>query len=324
MPVGISRQGPRSVPKLRRAKECQHPRPVHRRPSGVFGPRRTAAKSRKPSDCPIPISTELAWVLPSCSPRREQLRQRSQIILAYFLNAYVPLAATIAFFAFGLVPSDFLNNFDRHFLRIKARRSASRWIEGFCKAYFAFNIQQLVFSIAVLVAGTVGISDAIVFDFHSVIYMALLSWTAHLLTSIHLRDRFLASPCFRTIELLTVLTILILLCAALFPTTNYGWSTNILTRAHCTKHTDCSGWQGSVQSQWQNARQSNGKGGLSPQGVLSYLILIGSFVLYATSLLWRKAKFARCLFKRLLVLLAQNAIRVSVRNHNNNKKKTPY
>ena len=223
----------------------------------------------------------------------------------------MPLVAAFVCFVCGLVPSKFLGDFDRHFLRIKSRGSAPLWTEGFRRAYFAFNIQQIVFAIAVLIAGSIGVSDAIIFDFHSVVYMALMSWTAHLLTSIHLRDRFLESRCFRNIELATVLTILIFLCVALFPTTNWRWANDLLTRSDCTKETDCSGWQESVASHWQVARHGIKHRGLSPQGVLSYLIPIASFILYALSLLWTDARFPRCLVEKFLVLLAQKAVGAS-------------
>ena len=223
-----------------------------------------------------------------------------QVVLAFLLGAYIPLIITVAFYACGLIPPDFLNDYDRQFLRIKLRPSA-RWVTGLRKGFFAFSIQQLVLGIGILSAGFAKISEMIVFDFRTVIYMAWMSSTAHLFTLMLLHDRFLSSPLFRTLELLSMLVLLLMLCVALFPTTNWAWANSVLTRSGCSEPSYCSATQKSVSALWQIARQTNlTSGGVSPQGLLSYVIIIISYISQTTSLLQQRRQFFRNFFHKPL------------------------
>ena len=158
-------------------------------------------------------------------------------------------------------------------------------MQGLRKGFFSFSIQQLVFSISLLSAGFAKIAEMIQFDFHTVIYMAWMSFTAHLATLFLLQEYFTSSPVYRAVELFSMLVCLILLCVALFPTTNWAWASNVLTQSGCSDAAHCAPLENKVLLYLRLARDSNASGGLSPQVVLAYFVIIVSYIWQATSLL---------------------------------------
>lgn len=157
-------------------------------------------------------------------------------------------------------------------------------MQGLRKGFFSFNIQQLVLSISLLSAGLAKMAEMIQFDFHTIIYMAWMSFIAHLAILFLLQDYF-SSRVYRFVELFSTLVCLILLCLALYPTTNWAWVSSVLTKSGCVDTAHCAPLENKVLYYWQLARESNISRGLSPQNVLSYLILIFGYIWQAISLL---------------------------------------
>lgn len=220
-------------------------------------------------------SEHIVWIL---------LMHGCQVMIAFLLGAYLPWVVAAAFYVTGLIPPRYVNNYDTLFLKIKPRPS-SDLVQSLRKGFFSFSIQQLVLSISLLSAAFAKIAEMIQFDFHTVIYMAWMTFTAHLATLFLLQDYFISSPVYRAVELFSMLVLMILLCVALYPTTNWSWSTSVLTQALCPDPAHCSALINKVPLFLQRARESNGSGGLSPQGVLSYFVIIASYIWQATSLL---------------------------------------
>ena len=190
-----------------------------------------------------------------------------------------------------------MNNYDILFLKIRAR--PNHWAQGLRKGFLSFSIQQLVLSIGLLSAGIAQMATLTPFDFHTVTYMAWMSSTAHLATLFFLQEYFLSSPVYRALELFSMLVLLILLCVALYPTTHWAWADSVLIAA-CRDPAHCPGLQRNVHSLCLRACTNNISGGLSPQGVLSYLILFTSYFWQAATLLERKAPVLESLWKPLI------------------------
>ena len=190
-----------------------------------------------------------------------------------------------------------MNNYDTLFLKIRTRPS-NHLAQGLRKGFFSFSIQQLVLSIGLLSAGITQMATLTPFDFHTVTYMAWMSSTGHLATLFFLQEYFLSSPVYRTVELFSMLVLLILLCVALYPTTHWVWADSVLIAA-CQDPAHCPGLQRNVHSLCRRAC-TNETGGLSPQGVLSYLILFTSYFWQAATLLKWKAPILKVLCKPLI------------------------
>ena len=191
-----------------------------------------------------------------------------------------------------------MNDCDILFLKIRSRPS-NHLAQGLRKGFLSFSIQQLVLSIGLLSAGIAQTATLTPFDFHTVTYMAWMSSTAHLATLFFLQEYFLSSPVYRAVELFSMLVLLILLCVALYPTTHWVWADSVLIAA-CRDPAHCPGLQRNVHLLCQRACTNNTLGGLSPQGVLSYLILFTSYFWQAATLLKRKGPVLKGLRKPLI------------------------
>lgn len=218
-----------------------------------------------------------------------------QVVVAFLAQAVIPLILATISYACGVLPEDFLNDYDRKFFKIKPRVS-NRWAQGSRKGFFVFSIQELVLGIAILSAGFMAMSDAVVFDFQTVIYQGWMCTAAHFFTSMLLRDYFRKSVLLRSLEVVSLLILLGLLGTALYPTTNWAWAESVLIPNACLGPSDCVTLQTSVDTLWQRTKHDK-KTGTSPQGVLSYVILAITGISQIMSILHLKVQF----FRKLLL-----------------------
>lgn len=73
-----------------------------------------------------------------------------------------------------------------------------------------------------------------------------------------------------------MLALLVLMCVAIYPTAQYGWSNStIYDLGVCPDAFRCWGLVQTVQHHWHEASE---RGKLLPQGVIAYLILIISHI----------------------------------------------
>ena len=214
------------------------------------------------------------------------------------LSAFIPWFVALAFYFKGLIPPDHMNSFDTLFIKIRPRPS-NRFAQGLRKGFLSFSIQQLVLSIGLLGAGIAQMATLTPFDFHTVIYMAWMSSTAHLATLFFLQGYFHSSTVYRAVEIFSMLVLLILLCVGLYPTTHWIWADSVLIAA-CPDPAHCPGLQRNVHTLRQRVYRNNTNEGVSPQGTLSYLILVTSYLWQAASLLKWKAPALKVLPKPLV------------------------
>ncbi|KAJ5060560.1 hypothetical protein J3E72DRAFT_409869 [Bipolaris maydis] len=198
------------------------------------------------------------------------------VIIAFLLPAYVCWVVIVAFYMLGLIP-DVLNNFDECFLGVRIRPS-NRWGEILCKGVLVAGTQQLVMGIAILSSGFAGVAHMVLMDFHVMTYLAWTSSIMHMSTLTFLPSDFRESLRFRALRVFSMLILLIMLCIAIFPTTNFTWDDYIKLGGNCQSASYCPMLNDTVSSLWHVAAQSNGRGRLSTQGVVSYLLLIGSSI----------------------------------------------
>lgn len=197
-----------------------------------------------------------------------------------------------------------LNNFDTRFVRIMPRAS-NRWSEILRKGVLISGTQQLVMGIAILSSGFAGVSHMVLIDFHVMIYLAWTSSIMHMSTLTFLPPVFPNSFRFRALRVVSMSVLLIMLCIAIFPTTNFTWDDQVKLRNSCPSASDCPLLNDTVSSLWRVAAQSNGRGRLSTQGVVSYLLLISSFIWKVVTLFDNVRKTSHRFLRKPLFYLAR-------------------
>lgn len=128
-------------------------------------------------------------------------------------------------------------------------------------------------------------------DFHTIIYLAWMSANVHLSTLTFLSEYFQAYRSLQTIRILSMFVLLVMVCIALFPTTNSNWANIMLTKEGCTGPTNCPMLTKKTREMWEEAMKNNLHGELSLQGIFQYLILIISHLWKLSTLLperWRR------------------------------------
>lgn len=239
----------------------------------------------------------------------KRLTPTSQVLTAYLFGPYSLFILTVVLYGYGRVPHHFLNDYDTKFLKIKPRSSA-RWVTG--QAFFAFSMQQLVFGIAMLAAGFGTFSERTLFDFQTVIWTAWMSTVAHLFTLLLLRDYCRSHLWVRVLELGSTLVLMVLLCVALYPTTNWSWGSHVLAGAPCVGLPYCTATQMSVSSMWRMAQQAKVTKSTSPQAAINYTIILSSYIWQITSLLQERRPLLRKLCSRPLIWIGGAVARVPV------------
>lgn len=171
---------------------------------------------------------------------------------------------------------------------------------GLYKGFHFFSIQQSVLGVGILSSGFATMSQTNVFTSHTIIYMAWMSWSAYLSTLVLLRSQSSSDTIVRLLlQQLTMLALLVMLCYASIPITIWSGSADTLSKHwacptpdHCPVLT----WKTSQLVEW--AREKH-PGQTCPQGIMSYLLLIISYLWQATSLLPEKLQLLQKLFQML-------------------------
>lgn len=202
----------------------------------------------------------------------------------------------------GLTPPDLLNSFDTLFLHIKLRVN-SQWNKRIEKAILILSAQQMVAGIGILVASFATLPTTLVADFHTLIYLAWMSSNGHLATLTLLRRYLQNNAAIRAMKLLTMVIFLAMLCAAIFPTTNFAWADHILIEPACQSASSCLALSTHALSLWHVASSSNLHGMLSPQGVISYVLLIVSYTWQASMLFKQTHSRIRHMIRKPLLWL---------------------
>ena len=200
------------------------------------------------------------------------------------------------------MPHHFLNDYDKRFLKIKPRSSA-RWVTG--QAFFSFSIQQLVFGIAMLAAGFGTFHERTLFDFHTIIWTAWMSTVAHLFTLLLLRDYCRSHLWVRVLELGSTLVLMVMLCVALYPTTNWDWASHVLKGWECVGFPGCVATQKSVSAMWHEAQHARLTGSTSPQSAINYTIILSSYIWQTTALLKERRSLLQILRLRPLTWIGR-------------------
>ena len=97
-------------------------------------------------------------------------------------------------------------------------------IDDFQKGVVVVSEQQMVTASGVLGAGLGHMQEYTVFDFQIVIYLSWMETNMHLSTLSILRTWFWHRPRLRAFKLLNMLALLVMMCIAIYPTTEYDWA----------------------------------------------------------------------------------------------------
>ncbi|OJJ96586.1 hypothetical protein ASPACDRAFT_1859266 [Aspergillus aculeatus ATCC 16872] len=205
------------------------------------------------------------------------------VLVAFLFPAYLSWLGAILLYIGGLTSQDLLSDFDILYLQIQDRTN-NKWHGEFHIAILTLSAQQLVTGIGILAAAFATLSTALVADFHTIIYLAWMSSNGYLATLTLLRDYLQHNPAIRAMKLLTMVTLLAMLCVAIFPTTNFEWADHILIQPACANASSCVALETEVLPMWRIASRTNLQGMLSPQGVISYFLLIVSYTWQAAML----------------------------------------
>ncbi|TDZ28886.1 hypothetical protein C8035_v003845 [Colletotrichum spinosum] len=148
------------------------------------------------------------------------------VTIAFLASAYLVLATILVAYWLGALPDGLVREVDHRLLFARRKRLGKAWTAFFEEVVLVFSDQQLITGLAILVAGYVQLLGANLSAYHwnSVIYLAWLSSTVHLMSLSVLRTRLRRSLVLRTIRLGVMLLLLVLLLVALIPTTKDSWA----------------------------------------------------------------------------------------------------
>jgi hypothetical protein len=226
------------------------------------------------------------------------------LTISFTIGSYVSWTLGAIFYALQYVPEDLLNTFDKNVLRMRGRPPRfEKIIEDFERGVLVFSDQQLIAAIGILATGFFKINELTVIDFQTIIYLAWMSSSMHLSSLSILRAYFHRYFWLRVWKLSMMFCLLVMLCIAYYPTTDFQWASSVLNvGSACPNTTSCPALTTSVMSLWAYAREHNNEW-LAPQGVLGYIVLIVSYLWQAMMLIKSTHKFSRQILRRPLSLL---------------------
>ncbi|KAJ5726569.1 uncharacterized protein N7483_007926 [Penicillium malachiteum] len=230
------------------------------------------------------------------------------VIAVFLLPAYLSWLAAILLYTGGLIEEDLLNKFDTLFLHIKPLKN-SKWNHEVHKATLILSAQQMVTGIGILAASFATLSTTLVADYHTAIYLAWMSSNGFLATLTLQRHYLQKNTYIRAVKLFAMLIFLAMMCAAIFPTTNFEWADHILIQPACSSASSCVALTTYVPSLWHSASNTNLNGMLSPQGVISYILLITSYTWQATMLFEYTNKRTHYIIRTPLRLLGRAVLK---------------
>ncbi|KAK8093590.1 hypothetical protein PG997_000275 [Apiospora hydei] len=143
------------------------------------------------------------------------------VVVAFLLSTYLVLALILGAYCFGALPEGLVRRPDRQLFFARRPGPNERWQRIFEEVVLIFSDQQLLTGIGVLVAGYVQVVNADLSAYHwnSVVYLAWLSSTVHLMSLSVLRGRLKRNKLALTVRICAIMLVFILLVAALWPTT---------------------------------------------------------------------------------------------------------
>lgn len=202
------------------------------------------------------------------------------VIIAFIFSAYATLLATLIAYGFGLVDEGLLRPVDRLVLRVPSR--AARHVRlhvTLRKIILALSDQQIVTGIAILGAGFQGLrtGQINVYHFQTVIYLAWMSSSVHLSALTLLRPFLHYHRGLMSWRIVGMFVLLIMLLIALVPTVSNYWgvvSIYLNDVNDAPKNSTNSVFGVSANCFWGTTWGS----GANPDAVLSFLVLIISYI----------------------------------------------
>ena len=207
----------------------------------------------------------------------EPMTNQAKVLLAFLLSAYIPWLFAFISYLLGRLPDGMLNNADKLFFG-RTQTLPSHRCKSLRKGIVVFSDQQILTGIAILAAGFATVSTLNIFDFQNIIYLAWMSSNVHLSTLTHLREYFQASPTLRTLRFVGMMTLLIMLYMALVATISFSWAANTVARNICASAEYCALLQFRAQDFWFSTSRYNGTFNVSPQSVISYVLLTLTYI----------------------------------------------
>lgn len=197
------------------------------------------------------------------------LTQR-QTILAFLLAAYaVLLIAGVSYFG-GFLPAKFIRRVDKYMFKVHNDNQNNPWKEILENTMLSLSDQQLVFGLAVLVAGFCEMvrENLSLYHWNMIVYLAWLSSSVHIASLTMLREMPKQSKKFRNIRVIGMLVLWALLVAASWPTRRSSEARLLRVPVRCL-------WSMRV---WTQEETRPFLGNLNFSWLLSLLMLFGTYV----------------------------------------------
>ncbi|GAB1741054.1 hypothetical protein NU219Hw_g6304t1 [Hortaea werneckii] len=245
------------------------------------------------------------------------------VILSFVISAYLVMLWALFAYSFGLIPASLLRTADRRCFFANSRRVHSEWYVALQKATIIFADQQIITGIGILVAGYANLNSGIsAYHWQIITYLAWMSSNVHLTTLTLLRDWLDANRVLRRWRIAGMTILLLLLIAALIPTTKYVWISALrnaplreLSYYSTDKENDGLGLGIPAKCFWDFRDPSGGElfRDVNIDSPFSFAILILGYVwklgqLYNGSRTWSK-KWLRCVPEWLLERVAIHELR---------------
>ncbi|RMY12955.1 hypothetical protein D0867_07605 [Hortaea werneckii] len=237
--------------------------------------------------------------------------------------AYLVMLWALFAYGFGLIPASLLRTADRRCFFANSRRVHSEWYFALQKATIIFADQQIITGIGILVAGYANLDSGIsAYHWQIITYLAWMSSNVHLTTLTLLRDWLDSNRVLRRWRIAGMTILLLLLIAALIPTTKYVWISALRNHPlrefsyyRSEKENDGLGLGIPAKCFWDFRGPSRGElfRDVNTDSPFSFAILILGYVwklgqLYNGSRTWSK-KWLRCVPEWLLERAAIHELR---------------
>ncbi|ORY09410.1 hypothetical protein BCR34DRAFT_615778 [Clohesyomyces aquaticus] len=201
------------------------------------------------------------------------------VVIAFSAAAYASFFLGIIFYLRGCVTPELLTDFEKKFIK---QRVDAQAVADFQRGVLVVSDQQMVTALGVLGASMRHMKDYTMFDFQTIIYLAWMATNMQLSTLSILRSLFRHRPRLRAFKLFNMLALLVMMCIAIFPTTDYDWADHtVYDIGFCLTADSFWGLTETVGLHWHNALEEHR---LVPQGVVAYAIIIISHAWQAAML----------------------------------------
>ncbi|KAK8086131.1 hypothetical protein PG994_001105 [Apiospora phragmitis] len=143
------------------------------------------------------------------------------VVAAFLVSAYLVLAMLLGAYWFAVLPKGLVRRVDRQLFFARCAEPDERWRRIFEEIVLMFSDQQLLTGLGVLIAGYVQVVNASLSAYHwgdSVVYLAWLSSTVHLMSLSVLRERLKRGRVSLTVRICAIMLVFVLLVVVLWPT----------------------------------------------------------------------------------------------------------